>query len=46
MDEKEFSVDSLWLHEPESAELNRSVLFGHLCSCDNVCVAVVDETMS
>ena len=38
-------VLDLWLKQPESDALNPSVVAGHLCSCDNVCVAVLDETL-
>lgn len=45
MEAKDFSADDLWLREPESEALSRDINAGHLCSCDNVCVAVVDDSI-
>ena len=36
----------LWLKQPESDALDHKVVAGHLCSCDNVCVAVLDDTLA
>lgn len=35
----------LWLKQPESEALESKFVAGHLCSCDNVCVAVLDPTL-
>ncbi|MEM8931826.1 MAG: hypothetical protein AAGE94_11670 [Acidobacteriota bacterium] len=46
MNEQEFSADDLWLRQPESEALRKDINIGSLCSCDNVCVAVVDDSLS
>lgn len=50
MDNSTFSANNqdfdLWLKQPESDALDHKVVAGHLCSCDNVCVAVLDETLA
>jgi len=33
----------LWVKEPESQEEDRSLLAARLCSCTNVCLAVVED---
>lgn len=33
----------LWVKEPESQTEDRSLLAARLCSCSNVCLAVVED---
>ncbi len=34
---------ALWVREPESQEEERSLLAARLCSCSDVCLAVVED---
>lgn len=33
----------LWVREPESQEEDRSLLAARLCSCSDVCLAVIED---
>lgn len=41
--EPALDLKDLWVREPDSGELNKSKVSGHLCSCDNVCLAVIEH---
>lgn len=33
----------LWIKEPESQEENRAIIGARLCSCSDVCLAVMED---
>ncbi len=33
----------LWIREPESAELDAKIVAARLCSCSDVCLAVIED---